>query len=292
MPFVKDQDELRQVRAADPQRIKKLLTSRRRRPLIPADGRLMIVACDHPARGSLSASGRPTAMADRTEVLDRLVVAISHPGVDGVLATADILEDLLLLGALENKVVFSSMNRGGLASSSFEMDDRMTGYDVQGTIDACFEGAKMLTRIDLQDAATVATLQACAKAVTELNRAELIAMVEPFMSSRVGGRVVNDLAPDAVIHSIAIAQGLGASSAYTWMKLPVVDEMERVMAATTLPTLLLGGDSRGDPDERYESWARALALPSVLGLVVGRTLLFPHDDDVAGAVDTAVSLVR
>lgn len=292
MPFVKDQDELRQVRAADPKRIKKLLGSRRRRPLIPADGRLMIVACDHPARGSLSASGRPTAMADRTELLDRLVVAISHPGVDGVLATADILEDLLLLGALENKVVFSSMNRGGLASSSFEMDDRMTGYDVQGTIDACFEGAKMLTRIDLQDAATVATLQACAKAITELNRAELIAMVEPFMSSRVGGRVVNDLSSDAVIHSIAIAQGLGASSAYTWMKLPVVDEMERVMAATTLPTLLLGGDSGGDPDERYESWARALALPSVLGLVVGRTLLFPHDDDVAGAVDTAVSLVR
>lgn len=292
MTFVKDQSELRRVRAADPQRIKKLLTSRSRRPLIPADGRLMIVACDHPARGSLSASGRPTAMASRTEVIDRLMTVLSHAGVDGVLATADILEDLLLLGALENKVVFSSMNRGGLVGSSFEMDDRMTGYDVQGTIEACFEGAKMLTRIDLQDPATVSTLQACSEAVTELNRAGLIAMVEPFMSSRIDGRVVNDLSPDAVIRSIAIAQGLGASSAYTWMKLPVVDEMERVMDATTLPTLLLGGDSGGDADERYASWAGALSLPSVLGLIVGRTLLFPQDDDVASAVDTAVSLVR
>jgi DhnA family fructose-bisphosphate aldolase class Ia len=117
-------------------------------------------------------------------------------------------------------------------------------------------------------------------------------MVEPFMSHRVGGRVVNDLTPDAVIKSVHIAQGLGASSAYTWMKLPVVEEMERVMESTTLPTLLLGGDPDGARDETYASWQAALALPSVRGLVLGRTMLYPSDDDVTRAVDTAVSLVR
>ena len=85
-----------------------------------------------------------------------------------------------------------------------------------------------------------------------------------------------------------IGQGLGSTSAYTWMKLPVVDEMDRVMDATTLPTLLLGGDPT-DPDETFASWAKALALPSVRGLIVGRTLLYPPDDDVAAAVDTAVA---
>jgi uncharacterized protein len=284
--------EINEIRAREPQRIKKLLAARSRRPLFTAHDRLMIVACDHPARGALAAGGRPTAMASRTELLGRLVTALSRPGVDGLLATADIAEDLLLLGALEDKVVFSSINRGGLAGSVFELDDRQTGYDVRGTIEAGFEGAKMLTRIDLDDPATVATLQACGQAVTELNRAELVALVEPFMSSRVKGRVVNDLSADAVIKSVHIAQGLGASSAYTWMKLPVVDEMERVMDATTLPTLLLGGDPDGSPDETYASWRAALALPSVRGLVVGRTLLYPADDDVAQAVDTAVSLVR
>ena len=98
--------------------------------------------------------------------------------------------------------------------------------------------------------------------------------------------------PDAVIKSVAIASGLGASSAYTWMKLPVVDEMERVMNATTMPTLLLGGDPEGSPDETYASWSAALALPSVRGLVLGRTMLYPADDDVAKAVDTAVGLLR
>jgi len=150
----------------------------------------------------------------------------------------------------------------------------------------------MLTRIDLADPGTVATLERQAQLISELNRAELIAMVEPFMSSRVNGKVVNDLSPDAVIKSIHIAQGMGASSAYTWMKLPVVHEMERVMDATTLPTLLLGGDPDGAPDETYAAWAAALRLPSVRGLVVGRTMLYPADDDVANAVDTAVSLVR
>ena len=67
----------------------------------------MIVAADHPARGALAVGARPTAMNSRTDLLDRLRTALADPGVDGVLATADILDDLLLLGALEDKVVFS-----------------------------------------------------------------------------------------------------------------------------------------------------------------------------------------
>ena len=290
--FATSYEGVTDIRAREPGRVRKLLSTRRRRPFVPADGRLMIVAADHPARGALSARGRADAMASRPELLDRLRTALGRPGVDGVLATADILEDLLLMGALEDKVVVASMNRGGLAGARFEMDDRMTGYDVQGVVDAGFDAAKMLTRIDYDDPGTVATLQACADAVSGLNRAELVAMVEPFISRRVEGKVVNDLSPEAVVKSIHIAQGLGAASAYTWMKLPVVEEMERVMDATTLPTLLLGGDPAGAPDDTYASWQRALALPSVRGLIVGRALLYPADGDVAAAVDTAVSLVR
>jgi DhnA family fructose-bisphosphate aldolase class Ia len=290
--FAGSVSELNEIRSRDPGRIKRLLKARRKRELFGPDGKLMIIACDHPARGALSAAGKPTAMASRTDLLDRLVTALTRPGVDGLLATADIAEDLLMLGVLEEKLVFASMNRGGLQGSVFEVDDRNTGYDVRGTIDAGFDGAKMLLRIDLEDPGTVATLEQCGQAITELNRAELIAMVEPFVSSRFGGKIVNDLSPDAVIKSVHIAQGLGASSAYTWMKLPVVHEMERVMDATTLPTLLLGGDPEGAPDETYAAWEAALALPSVRGLVVGRTMLYPADDDVANAVDTAASLVR
>jgi DhnA family fructose-bisphosphate aldolase class Ia len=285
--------EITELRSRHPELIAQTLADRRRRPsFLPEDGRLMLVAADHPARGALSAQGRPAAMNSRIDMLDRLRTALSRPGVDGLLATADIAEDLALLGALEDKVVVASMNRGGLAGASFELDDRMTGYDVRGVVEARFEAAKMLNRIDFGDAGTVGMLESAGRAVTELARAGIVAMLEPFLSRRVDGRVVNDLTPDAVIKSVHITQGLGATSAYTWMKLPVVAEMERVMEATTLPTLLLGGDPSDSPEETFASWAEALKLPSVRGLVLGRTMLYPRDDDVAAAVDTAVSLVH
>ena len=285
--------EVTEVRSRDPEAIRRALAARCRRPaFLPGDGRLMLVAADHPARGALAAQGRPAAMASRTDLLDRLRTALARPGVDGLLATADIAEDLLLMGALEDKVVVASMNRGGLAGASFELDDRMTGYDVAGVVEARFDAAKMLNRIDLDDPGTVRMLETAGRAVTELARAGVIAMLEPFLSRRVDGRVTNDLSADAVIKSVHIAQGLGATSAYTWLKLPVVAEMERVMDATTLPTLLLGGDPSRRPEETYAQWRDALALPAVRGLVVGRTLLYPPDDDVAAAVDTAVGLVH
>ncbi|WNG80324.1 aldolase [Mycobacterium sp. ITM-2016-00316] len=283
--------EVTDVRAADPGAVAKAWQARTTRPTVRGDGQLMIVAADHPARGALAVGSRPTAMNNRIDLLDRLRAALADPGVDGVLATADILDDLLLLGALEDKVVFSSFNRGGLAGSSFELDDRMTGATAASTAAARMNGGKMLCRIDLDDPGTVSTLAACAQAVDDLAANGLIAMLEPFMSSRVDGKVRNDLSPDAVIKSVHIGQGLGSTSAYTWMKLPVVPEMDRVMDSTTLPTLLLGGDPT-DPDEAFASWEKALSLPAVRGLIVGRTLLYPPDDDVAAAVATAVKLVR
>jgi DhnA family fructose-bisphosphate aldolase class Ia len=283
--------DVTEVRASDPAAVAKAWDARVTRPTVRNDGRLMIVAADHPARGALAVGDRPTAMNSRSDLLDRLRAALADPGVDGVLATSDILDDLVLLGALDDKVVFSSFNRGGLAGSSFEFDDRMTGATAASTAAAKMNGGKMLCRIALDDPGTVATMAACAQAVDELAAHGLIAMVEPFMSSRVNGKVRNDLSPDAVIKSIHIGQGLGSTSAYTWMKLPVVEEMDRVMDSTTLPTLLLGGDP-ADPDEAFASWEKALALPAVKGLIVGRTLLYPQDDDVAGAVATAVAMVR
>ncbi|WP_260855823.1 class I fructose-bisphosphate aldolase [Curtobacterium sp. 9128] len=294
MPEISSADfqRLRDVRAGSPERIASTLADRVRRPLLGDDGRLFIVAADHPARGALAVRDDATAMADRYDLLERLVTALGRPGVDGVLGTPDVLEDLALLGALDDKVVVGSMNRGGLRGATFEMDDRYTAYSARAIRDAGLDFGKLLVRVALEDAGTARTLEATAQAVTEAAALHLPIMLEPFMSSWRDGSVVNDLTPDAVISSMAIAAGLGASSAYSWLKIPVVDDMERVMAATTLPTLLLGGDPSSRPAETYARWSDALALPGVRGLVVGRTLLYPPDGDVAAAVDVAAGLVH
>ncbi|WP_234864836.1 Cgl0159 family (beta/alpha)8-fold protein [Sinomonas albida] len=285
-------EHLTKIRLEDPEAIARAARERKPHPGVVLGKQNFIVAADHPARGALAAQGRPEAMADRRELLDRLQIALANPAVDGVLASPDIMDDLLLLGALDGKLLFGSMNRGGLAGFVNEFDDRFTGHTAAALEAIGATGGKMLTRICLGDPATASILEATAKAIDALAERRLVAMVEPFLSSWVDGKVTNDLSADAVIKSVAIASGLGSTSAYTWMKLPVVAEMERVMASTTMPTVLLGGDPAGHQDEVFAEWGKALALPGVQGLTVGRTMLYPADGDVAGAVAAAASLLR
>ena len=285
-----DQQLLRETRFLQPGSIA-TLAAQRRRPSLDGVERLLIIAADHTARGVLNVGTHPSAMRNRFDLLDCLTTALSIPGVHGVLGSPDIIEDLLILGALEDKVVFGSMNRGGLPGAVFEMDDRFTGYTAESVVSSGLDGGKMLMRVNLNDPGTASTLMACAEAVSGLAAAGRYAMVEPFMNQTIDGRARNILTTDAVIQSMAIASALGTTSAFTWLKVPVVDDMEQVAEAATLPIVLLGGERSDRPDEMYGRWEKALQLPGVRGLVVGRNLLYPHDNDVESAVKIALSLL-
>ncbi|MEV8424229.1 Cgl0159 family (beta/alpha)8-fold protein [Streptomyces niveus] len=289
-----DVSELVRIRTHHPEAIAEAAARRARRPLLRPGGRLMIVAADHPARGALAVGNRRLAMANRADLLERLCLALSRPGVDGVLATADILDDLLLLGALEDRVVVGSMNRGGLAGAAFELDDRFTGHRAEDVARLGFDAGKLLLRVDYEDPRSADTLLSAARAVDAMAQRRLPVFVEPFICHRRDGRLGTDLTAEAVTRSIAIASGLGGTSAYTWLKLPVTEnpaDMARVMETSTLPAVLLGGEIGDDQQGTYEKWRQALRLPTVQGLVVGRSLLYPVDGDVAAAVDTAVGLL-
>jgi hypothetical protein len=149
----------------------------------------------------------------------------------------------------------------------------------------------MLLRIDDDDPATASTLAACGEAVSALAAHGLMAMIEPFASRRFNGVLRNELTADAMASAISVAAALGETSARTWLKIPIVEERERAAAATTLPCVVLGGEVGADPYAAFASWGGALEIANVVGLVVGRSLLFPHDDDVAGAVARAIALL-
>jgi hypothetical protein len=284
---------LTRVRRRNPDAIAAAAAVRRRPvPLTEHERGLLIIAADHPARGALGAGSDPLAMSDRAGLLERICIALSRDGVDGFLGAADLVEDLLLLGALEGKLVFGTMNRGGVYGSSFEFDDRFTAYDASAIESMRLDGGKMLLRIGLDDPLTAATLEACARAVGDLAARRLPAIIEPFLSTRVNDKVQHVLTADAEIRAVTISSALGPTSAYTWLKIPIVPELERVLDATTLPTLLLGGEVVAHQDAMYESWRTALSLPGVAGMVIGRSLLYPPGGDVADAVDVASRLVR
>lgn len=300
------------LRAHEPARALELARERRRRASllsggqseegVTGDGRLFLVAADHPARGAIAVGGDPLRMADRRDLLARLSVALTHPGVDGLLATPDIVEDLLLLGSitgrslLDGKVVFGSMNRGGLAGSDWELDDPITAYHTGGIYRMNLDGGKLLLRIDRSDPDSLKTIYQCARAVRVITSQQrpVAVMIEPLPAYRDGnGKLRIDTSPEALIGVITIASGLGPTSSYTWLKLPPPDsDPLRVFAASTLPVLLLGGDPGDRGEELLDSWRQAMEAPTVRGLVAGRSLIYPADDDVEGWVDRAARIVH
>ena len=128
----------------------------RRRDVLRGDGRLFIVAADHPARGALAVGGdadAPWRTATTCSTGSR--VALSRPGVDGVLGTPDIIDDLAALGLLDDKLIVGSMNRGGLRGRIVRDGRPLSPATTSPRWStAGIDFAKTLLRVNLADAGT------------------------------------------------------------------------------------------------------------------------------------------
>lgn len=276
---------------------------RARREHLAPDGKLNILAADHPARNVTNVGQQPLGMADRRDYLARILRVLSSDRVDGIMATMDILEDLLSIDGflreageptlLDNRLLIASLNRGGLAGSGWELDDPMTG----ATPSACqawrLDGAKVLLRVDETERASLKTILACAQAINETNALRLPMFLEPLpvIKTEKGYVVVKTVEALAKLASVACA--LGDSSRYLWLKLPYCDGYETVARATTLPILLLGGESAGDPSPFLRQLESAMAAgPNVRGALVGRNVLYPGDEDPLAIAEAAGGIVH
>lgn len=282
-----------EARIFEPSKLESSLLSRRRRSIPGKDGKLLILAADHTARGKIALGNDPIAMSDRYTLLDRLVRCLAMPEVDGVLSSADVLEELAWLGALDDKLAIGTMNRGGIIGARWEMDDPLTAYDAEHIEALGLDGGKTLVRIDYDDPSVPRTLETVAAITTQLADCKLMSMIEPlpYLKDSTGKAVLNP-SDDELIKTVAIASGLGSSSAYTWLKIPASDRMNEVAAATTLPILMLGGESSPNPDQTFAKWERGMREPNVRGLVAGRALLYPLDGNSEAAVARANAVVR
>jgi DhnA family fructose-bisphosphate aldolase class Ia len=292
-------DRVTEVRVTAPEVIAEEAAARRRRPRLTVDGRLTILAADHPARMVLGVGDNPTAMGNRWHLLARILRVISAEGFDGVMATPDIVEELLILnrldqdrggpGFLDGKVILGCMNRGGLAGAVFELDDRMTGFTAERIAALGLDGAKMMFRLDPADPASLATIEYCVRAINECHNRRIPVFLEALYVERVDGKPKQAKTADALVRVVSVATGLGASTALTWLKIPYCEDYARVAQATTCPILMLGGESRGDPTGILQEFAAGMrAGAAVRGALVGRNVTFPGKDDPR-AVALAVS---
>jgi DhnA family fructose-bisphosphate aldolase class Ia len=274
---------------------------RARRRVAAPDGKLVILAADHPGRASLKIQDDLLAMADRHEFLARIVRVLSHAGIDGFMSTPDVVEDLLILGGLirerggqsplDERLLIGCMNRGGLPGTVWEMDDSFTAFTTRRMVVLGLDGGKFMLRIDPTDRGSHATIDACVRAVTELAEASLLGFLEPLPIVRENGAYKVVRTPRALAEAVSVASAMGASSLYTWLKLPTCPDFDRVARATTLPLVILGGEAVGDPRPVIEDLRRGMAAgPNVRGTMIGRNALYPGGDDPR-AVAAAISAI-
>lgn len=296
-------DRIMELRIHRPAVIEAEARRRRKRNRLTRNGKLVLVALDHPARGVTRVGNRELAMGDRYELLARARRVLSDPQLDGFLAASDVVEEMLILSHLERmatgksfldgRVIVGSMNRGGLSETAFEMDDTFTSLTPRRLAQLRCDGGKMLYRLDRNDPASLKTITACAEALNALRQFKLPAFLEPLaVECRDGNyHLLNDVS--SIVRNCGIASALGESSSRVWLKLPYCKDFSRVCRATTLPILLLGGPARDDPREVLADFFQGLSSGArVRGAIIGRNLLFPSDGDPLPMCQALTSLVH
>ncbi len=294
---------LAETRVADPEFAFRAAEARRRRERLAPDGRLNLLAADHPARRVTKVGDDALAMADRHDFLARILRVAMSEAVDGVMSTMDVLEDLLSLDAfvreaggpalLDGKLLIASANRGGLAGSCWELDDPMTGASPATCAEWKLDGVKILLRICDDDPGSLKTLLASARVITEANALKLPVFFEPLPVARTEKGYGTLKTRDALARIVGVASALGDSSRYLWLKLPYCEGYETVARATTLPILLLGGEAAGDAAPFLRQVRAALeAAPNVRGALVGRNVLYPGDEDPLAVAEAAGGIIH
>lgn len=294
---------LTSMRVSDPEFAWRAASARIRRQQLAPTGKLNILAADHPARYVTKVGDDTLAMADRRDYLARILRVLVTARVDGVMATMDILEDLLSIDGfmraagemtlLDNKLLIASFNRGGLAGSAWELDDPMTNATAATCRAWQLDGAKILLRVDLKESGSLNTISATVRAINECNALHLPMFLEPLPVERTEKGFAVVKTSTALARLAGVASALGDSSRYMWLKLPYCEGYETVARSTTLPILLLGGESAGEPTPFLRQLEGALQAGSnVRGALVGRNVLYPGAEDPLAMAEAAGGIVH
>ena len=242
----------------------------------------LVLAADHRARGVVT-------IEDYGAYVSAAQAALGH--CDAILASAQPLADLAVSGAVGARPTYLSLNRTGLAGSSFELDDRLVASVERARADG-WSGVKVMIRIDPSDARTAAGLEMLGQVLELARRSGLDVLVEsvPWLDGAMAQST------DAVVLAAVIAHDMGAPL----LKVPVPDEtpgamrakaVARVVRSVGAPVLFLGGPRPGPEDgwrSSLLSVARDVMDGAGAGLALGRALLEASEPAVMASEVAAI----
>jgi len=241
------------------------LQSRRRRDHpIPVDGQLVLIA------GNQTVDPRTGNVVDRRELLDRLVEALSVPDIDGVVASADLLEELTLLNVLERRLAICSGpgEQQGVAGSTI-VQSNFDAAHIATSGQRCVAISEQVSNLQASGVPALIDLVQGADAEVAEFDTDWRDWIGPFQAA-----------------SRSVSTGAGV-----WFTLPSIVGMSTLAGQTAFPVLVRDTDIPIDPSAWATLFDRELPL-TVRGMVIGVSGLFPMDDSVASATEAIATSVR
>jgi DhnA family fructose-bisphosphate aldolase class Ia len=291
-------DQITEVRVSKPELLNTAAERRSKPEDLTYDGKLTLLVADQPARRVTTAGSDPLAMGNRYEFLGR-VVRVLGTEFDGIIATVDVIEELLILdqlvveaGAdsfLDDTLLIASVNHGGLQGSAWELNDRPSSFSADSIARLRLDGIKLTWRVDLQDKASGETLDDCAHVMEDADRATLPVFFEAVPVRR-GAQGYETVATAGELVKLAgVVSALGSSSDNLWLVMPPGEDFQQVTRATTLPVLMMGDELPGEPAALLDAIAAGMkAGANARGVTIGRSVLFAANADDPAAVAHAI----
>lgn len=250
---------------------------------------LVFAAADHNARMINEYRGNPIGLSNRREYLTRLVRMLQSDRIDGIEATPDIIEELMILNKLfrdahrreflKGKMLVGTVNRGGLKNTLWEMDDMPACYTVERLKKLNMDGVKFMIRINPGDERCRNTVRYCADAVNEAERAGLPIFIEALFVETTEKGFAMKTDSESLCKAVGVVGALGCRSVAKWIEVPLNNEYAVPVSATTCPVLVVPDEVEQEPIEVVKEYTKEIGLHyNIRGILLGRNIMFNESD--------------
>ena len=262
----------------------RLLSRRRPDQPVPPDGQLVLITCNH------QTDPRSGEHIDRRELLDRIIEALSIPEVDGVVASADLLEELTLLNVLEHRLAFCTASGDPHVGAITGGHSAGSGVSSSTIAASRFDGALLAQRWGATGSLRASQPWSIAADVAELAAYELPTILDLCITDPKGRPEFDTTWSDWIepLHATTSALATGAG---VWLTVPAISGLAHLAEATGFPVLMRDTDVPIHPTAWQGFFQEDLPL-TIRGMIPGVSALFPLEGSVAEATAMIARSVR
>lgn len=279
--------KLNEIKAFHPEVVLKE-TANREKPGFPHK-RLVFAAADHNARMINEYKGNPIGLSNRREYLTRLVRMLQSDSVDGVEATSDIIEELIIINKirkdagekdfLKGKMLVGTVNRGGLKNTIWEMDDLPVCFTVERINKLNMDGVKFMIRINPMDERAKYTVKYCADAINEAEKYGLPVFIEALYVETTENGFAMKTDSESLCKVVGVVGALGCTGANKWIEVPLNNEYHIPVGATTCPVFVVPDEIESEPEAVVKEYTKEIGIAdNIRGILLGRNVMYNESD--------------